>query len=84
MELISKTRILGEMMGAQRAPRAQRSCGLDQGGRALPVRAGQRWADAWAHASGDSKAVVVWTDDGCPFACADAVVALVVLARLAS
>ena len=25
------------------------------------------------HASGDEMAVVVWTDDGCPFACADAV-----------
>lgn len=35
------------------------------------------------HASGDEMAVVVWTDDGCPFACAGAVVALV-LARLAS
>jgi hypothetical protein len=79
----------GRVMSTQRAPEHSDPVGLikqrrrvfeGQGG--LPVRAGQRWADAWARKR-RLKAVVVWTDDGCPFACAGAVVTLV-LARLAS
>jgi hypothetical protein len=46
------------------------------------VRAQDSAGQMHGHASGDEMAVVVWTDDGCPFACAGAVVALV-LARLA-
>ena len=39
--------------------------------------AGQSWADAWARKRRrEAVGVVVWTDDGCPFACADAVVTL--------
>lgn len=77
VELISKTRILGtpehsDPVGLTKQRRRLLEGGLSRGGWC----AGQSWADAWARKR-RREAVVVWTDDGCPFACADAVVALV-------
>lgn len=73
MELISKTRILGtpehsDPVGLIKQRRRLFEGGLSRG----EWCAGQSWVDAWARKR-RREAVVVWTDDGCPFACADAV-----------